>query len=216
MQSIVDRSERTGMNGLSRALGFGLVLICFAFKPARAESWGSTSAEELGISQGEFKKVKESGMSKSQLLHLLEIGVSPNEYFKEPWKQLGVTESYWLSQRKMGMKDDDFNGSYHRQQSSELTPLIAFLLPGYYHYQTHRPYTGALLSTLAAGSVAVLAFDRDIPPAYPITVLAAAMLWSAGDAFIKTRYSDNQDAKRFSFNLVPQPKGGEVLLAVHF
>ncbi len=207
------------MNGFCKALGLGLVLVCFAFKPVRAEDWGSTTAEELGITQAEFTKVKSTGMPKSKLLKLLEIGVRPNQYFGEPWKKLGVTEAYWLSQRKLGMEDDDVNTSFRKQQSGDLTPFIAFVLPGYYHYQTKRYYTGALLSTMAVGGVALLAVDhgKNVPIAVPIALLATSMIWSAADAFIHTRFSDNQEAKRFSLNLAPTPhQGGEIQLALRF
>jgi hypothetical protein len=204
------------MKGLRRVLGFGLVLTCLLPASLRAENWGITTAGELGITQDEFIKVKEKGMSRSQLLHLLEIGVRPKVYFTEPWKKLGVSESYWLEQKKAGLEDDDINASYGRHESGEITPLIAFVLPGYYHYRSHRPYTGALLSTLAVGSIATLAFARDVPPPYPIAVLAASMLWSAGDAFFHTRFADNPNARRFSLNLAPLPRGGEIMLALKF
>ena len=43
------------------------------------------------------------------------------------------------------------------------------------------------------------------------------MIWSAADAFIHTRFSDNQEAKRFSLNLAPTPhQGGEIQLALRF
>ena len=42
------------------------------------------------------------------------------------------------------------------------------------------------------------------------------MLWSAGDAFFHTRFADNPNARRFSLNLAPLPRGGEVLLALEF
>ncbi len=207
------------MNGVCRILWLGFLLIGFTFKPVRAEDWGSVSAEELGITQTEFSKVKTSGMPKSKLLRLLEIGVRPNQYFGEPWKKLGVSETYWLSQRKKGMEDDDVNASFHKQQSSDFTPCIAFVLPGYYHYQTQRYFTGGLLSAMAVSGAALLAVDhgKNVSIVVPIGLLATSMIWSAADAFMNTRFSDNKEAKRFTLNFAPTPhSGGEILLAMLF
>ncbi len=185
--------------------------------------WADVTAEDLGISQQEFQMVKEHGMSRSKLMHLLEIGVSPNQYFSQPWKKLGVSESQWLDEKKGGMADDDINQNFHKQQANELTPFIAFFLPGYYHYQTHRLYLGLALSTVAAGSLALTFLDqsqtssgsKSVKPIYPIMLLVT-MVWSAGDAFIHTRYVDNQEAQRFSLNLNPLRDGAALDLGLRF
>ena len=164
------------MKGISGILALGLALACLTPRIVHAENWGSTTAEELGITQAEFKKVKESGMSKSRLLKLLEIGVTPNEYFSEPWKKLGVTESYWLSQKKVGFADDDMNQTYHRSQSAELAPFVSFVLPGFYQYQSHRPVLGAALSATAVASVATLVLaHKEVTPVIPAATLGAAL-----------------------------------------
>ena len=96
-----------------------ILVLCFflnlAAISAFADEWENTTAEDMGISQEEFQKVKESGMSKSRFLKLLEVGISPNEYFSEPWKKLGVTEDHWLNEKKAGMADDDIDLSYRKQ-----------------------------------------------------------------------------------------------------
>lgn len=196
---------------------FGLILAlaCLCPTSADAEKWGSETPEGLGITQTEFRIVKETGMSKSFLLLLLEIGIRPNEYFKQPWKQLGVTEAYWLNQRRSGMCDDDINRSFHQNKSGEMAPLISFVLPGYYHYQTQRPITGGLITALAVGSVGVLIVNKE-NRIYPAATLIASMIWSATDAFIHTRFADNQDARRFSFNLQADPTRSEFQLALRF
>jgi hypothetical protein len=182
--------------------------------PVRASDsqWDGTDPEELGISQEEFQKVKESGMSKSKLLHLLEVGVSPNEYFSEPWKKLGVSESHWLDEKKGGMEDDDIDRSYRRQTSNNMEPIIAFVLPGYHHYRTDRVYTGLGLSTAAVAGIALMFLHQNedtksIYAVYPI-ITFVSMMWSAGVAYMDTRYLDNQDASRFSFDFGPDFEGG--------
>src|SRR4051812_185118 len=120
-----------------------------------ADEWENTTAEDMGITQEEFQKVKESGMSKAKFLKLLEVGISPNEYFSEPWKKLGVTEEHWLSEKKAGMADDDIDRSYRKQDANNMAPFISFVLPGYYEYKTDRMKTGLFLSTAAVAGLAL-------------------------------------------------------------
>jgi len=188
---------------------FGLALACLlnlATVNALADEWEGVTPEDMGISQDEFQKVRESGMSKAQFLKLLEYGISPNEYFSEPWKKLGVTEEHWIGEKKSGMADDDIDRSYRKHEGNNLTPFVSFVLPGYYMYKTNRLYYGLTASTLAAAGIALTFVHRPKEPRgsiyyfYPI-VGVAAMIWSAGDAYLGTRYVDNQEAGRFSFNL---------------
>jgi len=185
-----------------------------------ADEWENTTAEDMGISQEEFQKVKESGMSKAKFLKLLEVGISPNEYFSEPWKKLGVTEEHWLTEKKAGMADDDIDRSYRKQDANNLTPFISFVLPGYYEYKTKKTYLGLGLSTAAVAGIALTFLVQNdethsIYPIFPIVTLLA-MVTSAGDAFLGTRYVDNQEASRFSWNLGLTPGGAAAAMAVGF
>jgi len=185
------------------------------------DEWDGVQAEDLGISQEELQKVKERGMSRKTLMHLLEVGVSPNEYFSEPWKKLGVSEDHWLSEKKSGMADEDIDRGYRKQASSNITPFISFILPGYYQYKTDRLFTGLTLSTLAVAGIVLTFVHRDsetdgIYPIYPIITLSA-MIYSAADAYLDTRYVDNQDASRFSFDFGLLPSGGPAAaMRLHF
>lgn len=196
-------------------------LVLLPFGKAFADEWDNTSAEDMGISQEEFQKVKESGMSKSKFLKLLEVGISPNEYFSEPWKKLGVTEDHWLTEKKGGMADDDIDRSYRKQDANNMTPFISFILPGYYQYKTNKTIFGATLSTLAVSGIALTFLHKNkeskgIYPFYPILALGA-MFTSAGHAFMGTRYLDNQEAGRFSWNLGVNGFGGpSALLSLSF
>jgi hypothetical protein len=191
-----------------------VAVMTFAPKLAMAsdDEWQGVKPEDLGISQEEFQMVKERGMSRKTLMHLLEVGVSPNEYFSEPWKKLGVTEDHWLDEKKAGMADDDIDRSYRKQASSNLTPFLSFIMPGYYQYKTGRIYTGLTLTTLAVAGIVLTFVHRDedtesIYPIYPIISLGA-MIYSAADAYLDTRFVDNQDASRFSFDFGILPTGG--------
>ena len=205
---------------IKKALILALLLLLPATK-VFADEWENTTAEDMGISQEEFQKVKESGMSKSKFLKLLEVGVSPNEYFSQPWKKLGVTEEHWLTEKKSGMADDDIDRSYRKQDANNMTPFISFILPGYYEYKTNKTYFGLALSTLAVAGIALTFIHQNtethsIYPFYPI-VAVGAMFTSAGDAFMGTRFVDNQEAGRFSWNLGVNPLGGPAaLLSLNF
>jgi hypothetical protein len=197
------------------ALAFA-ALLNLAALPALANEWEGVSPEDMGISQEEFQKVKESGMSKSKFLKLLEVGISPNEYFSEPWKKLGVTEDHWLNEKKSGMADDDIDRSYRKQDSHNMDPFVSFVLPGYYSYKTDRTLRGAALTSIAVGGIALTFLHRNeetdsIHPFYPI-VAVGSMVWSAAEAYLGTRYVDNQDAARFSFDLGLTPDGGPAAL----
>ena len=200
---------------IKTALALAVVLNLFAI-PVMANEWEGVTPEEMGISQEEFQKVKESGMSKAKFLRLLEVGISPNEYFSEPWKKLGVTEDHWLAEKKAGMADDDIDRSYRKQDANNLIPFVSFLLPGYYSYKNDRLYSGLTLSGLAVTGLALTFIHtnketKSIYPIYPI-VAVGAMLWSAGEAYLGTRYVDNQDASRFSLNLGLSEGGGPAAL----
>jgi hypothetical protein len=177
-----------------------------------ADEWENTTAEDMGISQEEFQKVKESGMSRSKFLKLLEVGISPNEYFSEPWKKLGVTEDHWLTEKKAGMADDDIDRSYRKQDANNMIPFVSFILPGYYQYKTNKTYFGLGLSTVAVAGIALTFLHQNsetksIYPYYPMATVLA-MIVSAGDAYLGTRYVDNQEAGRFSWNLGWLQEGG--------
>ncbi|HKP94691.1 MAG TPA: hypothetical protein VJ385_02935 [Fibrobacteria bacterium] len=198
-----------------------LLLLNITALKAYANEWENTTAEDMGISQEEFQKVKESGMSRSKFLKLLEVGISPNEYFSEPWKKLGVTEDHWLNEKKAGMADDDIDRSYRKQDANNLTPFISFVLPGYYEYRTNKTYLGLGLSTVAVAGIALTFLHKNsetksIYPYYPLATLVA-MLVSAGDAYLGTRYVDNQEAGRFSWNLgLSQDGAPAALLSLGF
>lgn len=201
---------------MKKVLVLALLLGFSSFKAYADDEWANTSAEELGISQEEYQRVKESGMSKSRFLKLLEFGISPNEYFSEPWKKLGVTEDHWINEKKAGMADDDIDRSYRKQDANNLAPFVSFLLPGYYEFKTGKKYTGLALSSLAVGGIAATILIRNeetnsINPIFPIITLGA-MVWSAGNAYLGTRYVDNQEAGRFSMNLGLNENGGPTAL----
>lgn len=201
---------------IKTVLALAFVLTLLARPIFAGDEWDGVTPEDMGISQEEFQKVKESGMSKSKFLKLLEVGISPNEYFSEPWKKLGVSEDHWLAEKKAGMADDDIDRSYRKQDANNLIPFVSFVLPGYYSYKNNRLYSGLTLSGLTVAGLALTFLHQNeetksIYPIYPI-VAVSAMLWSAGEAYLGTRYVDNQDATRFSLDLGLTEDGGPAAL----
>ncbi len=203
------------MTSIKKTLILAMLILLPTLK-VFADEWDNTTAEDMGISQEEFQKVKESGMSKARFLKLLEVGISPNEYFSEPWKKLGVTEDHWVAEKKAGMADDDIDRSYRKQDANNMIPFITFLLPGYYEYKTHKNYFGAALTTAFVGGIALTFIHKNsetkaIYPIYPI-IAVGAMITSAADAYLGTRFIDNQEAGRFSWNLGVNSDGGPAAL----
>ncbi len=193
------------------------LIITLANNLQAASEWDGVKPDELGITTSEFEMVKAKGISKQKLMELLEIGILPSEYFSEPWKKLGVTESHWYAEKKAGMADDDIDQSYRRQETNNFDPAISLFLPGYFQYKTGRPLYGATLTSIFILGTTLTFVHKDatdnIIPAYPIFAVAA-MFWSFGDALMATRYGDNPEAKRYSIftNLAP----GQASAILHY
>ncbi len=179
------------------------------------DEWYGFDYKEAGISNTEFELVKERGMSRKELEMLLEYGIMPSEYYSEPWKKLGVSKTEWLNSKKAGMEDDDMDRRVYTQSKFNYMPIVSFVLPGFYQFKTDRYKFGGALSGIAATSLLLTFLHQEetqssteadpeysIYPIYPIIVLLC-MGTSAVDAYLGTRYHDNQGAARFSFNLSP-------------
>ncbi len=195
--------------GLSAAL-LAILVYTTSVSVHAFDEWQNVNYDDLGITQAEYQRVKESGMSKAKLLELLEYGIMPNEYFSQPWKKLGVSEQKWISEKKAGMEDDDIDRRYRRQAAHNYDPFVSFVLPGYYQYKTGEFTHGGILSGIAVTGLMLTFLHTDrtgsIYPIYPITALVSA-LWSAGNAYMDTRYQHNEDASRFSLDFGPLPSG---------
>jgi len=208
----------------------GLITIFFLFEAAQSskkDEWRDFDYKHAGITSSEFEMVIEKGMSKKKLLKLLEYGIMPAEYFSEPWLKLGVSESEWLDAKKQGLEDMDIDRRVYTRSYFNYDPLVSFFAPGFYAYKTKRhKIGGAMTGAFLIGVVLTFvhkdetATGTDTPPQktirliYPIIALCS-MVWSSGDAYIATRYSDNVDAGRFSLNVIPS-KFPSVRLSINF
>jgi hypothetical protein len=206
-----------------------LMLIFLLLHAAQAVEgeWSDFDYKDAGITSSEFDMVKKHGMSKKELLKLLEYGIMPQEYFSEPWKKLGVSKSEWINAKKQGLEDMDIDRRIYTRSYFNYQPVISFFLPGYYAYKTRRyKYGGTMTGVFVISTVLTfvhkqktgrntLEEKKQIILVYPIIALCS-MIWSAGDAYISTRYSDNVDANRFSLNIAPSLSSPSVSLSVNF
>jgi hypothetical protein len=192
------------------------VLICASVAFAQFEDddeWSDFDYSHAGLSQSEFQKVKESGMSKEKLLHLLEIGIRPSAYLKEPWKDLGVSESEWLSERASGMSDADIDRTYKNKSGDQGMAYMSFLLPSYYQWKTDQMGKAIAIDigyAAAWGLTYLLYANSDGGEnlwAYGLIFVGAVHLYSGLDAVISTLWDNNPDAKGFSWGIAPTGKG---------
>ena len=107
---------------------------------------------KYGMSQAEWQQFKESGLSVTQLEKLLECGIAMGEYSSRPWLSLGVQEKDWIAERCKGMVDEDIQ-AFHEHGENDYTIILAFALPGSYHWIKKSYATAAGLSTVFALSI---------------------------------------------------------------
>jgi hypothetical protein len=195
----------------------GLFIVSLIYQTAFSENkdeWFGFDYEEAGITASELEEIKKRGMTRKELMYLLEIGIMPQEYFAEPWNDLGVTKSEWLNSKKKGLENDDIDQRYYTTSKFNSMPVVSFFLPGFYAYKTKRVKVGGTMTGIFLAGL-VLTFvhreplgpgtdstKKEIKPIYPVISLVA-MVWSAADAYIGTRFLHNKDASRFSLNLFP-------------
>ncbi len=205
-----------------------LALILFCSLSAQAkDDWQGFDYRDYGITAAEYQKVRENNMSRKRLLILLEYGIMPSEYFSEPWKKLGISEPNWVKGKKQGLEDGDMDRTLYTNQRFNFIPIYSFFAPGYYQYKTDRPKYGATLTTIAVAGLALSILDmgeesmgsnlpsrKYVKPMYPI-IAGIAMMWSAADAYMGTRYVHNHGAKRFAL-VIPADGPPQALLTMHF
>jgi len=195
-----------------------IIALCFSMSFAQSDDddeWGDFDYQHAGLSQVEFQKVKESGMTKKKLLHLLEIGVRPGTYLQEPWKDLDVSESEWLEQRASGMEDADIDRTYKNNVGNQNLAYVSFLLPSFYQWKTDEMAKAIAMSVLEASTIGLTVFlyksDSDGSNhwiQFGIPLIAAVHLWSGIDALVATQWDNNPTAKTFSWGIVPTGKKG--------
>ena len=192
-----------------------LLALCFSMSFAQSDDdeWADFDYQHAGLSQVEFQKVKESGMNKAKLLHLLEIGVRPGTYLQEPWNDLGVSESEWLEQRASGMEDADIDRTYKNNVGNQNMAYLSFLLPSYYQWKTDEMAKAIAMNVSEAFAIGITVFlkksDTDGSKnwlLFGVPCIVAVHMWSGIDALIATQWDNNPTAKTFSWGIVPTGK----------
>jgi len=190
-----------------------IIALCFSLSFAQSDDddeWADFDYQHAGLSQVEFQKVKESGMTKKKLLHLLEIGVRPGTYLQEPWNDLGVSENEWLEQRASGMEDADIDRTYKNNTGNQGAAYLSFLLPSYYQWKTDEMAKAIAMNVLEVTFIAftVFLYREDVGGENSwiqigLPLIGAVHLWSGIDALLATQWDNNPTAKSFSWGIVP-------------
>jgi len=193
-----------------------IIALCFSLSFAQSDDddeWADFDYQHAGLSQVEFQKVKESGMGKKKLLHLLEIGVRPGTYLQEPWNDLGVSESEWLEQRASGMEDADIDRTYKNNSGNQGLAYLSFLVPSFYQWKTDDMITAIAMdvSYAFAWGMTIFLLKSDTDGSnngaqYGALLIGAIHLWSGIDALVATMWDNNPSAKTFSWGIVPTGK----------
>jgi hypothetical protein len=198
---------------------FPIIALCFSVSFAQFEEdepeeneWADFDYQHAGLTQIEFQNVKESGMSKEKLLHLLEIGVRPADYLKEPWKSLGVTEKEWLAERAGGMDDSDIDRTYTSRSGDQWIAHLSLLVPSIYQWHTDQMAKAIAIDVayLASWISFVLLYSHNVGDekswAVGLGVVGAVHVYSWLDAVFSTLWDSNPDARNFSFGIMPTGK----------
>jgi hypothetical protein len=213
---------------------FPIIALCFSVSFAQFEEdefeenkleednlgsneWTDFDYQHAGLTQTEFQNVKESGMSKEKLMYLLEIGIRPADYLKEPWKNLGVSEKEWLQERASGMDDSDIDRTYKNRSGNQGLAHLSLLIPSLYQWyagEIAKALTIDILESAAIGLTIYLFKEGE----------EKMWIWGAGsiafvhlgswlDAFTSTLWDNNPDARNFSFGIMPTGKNSFVAAA---
>lgn len=122
------------------------------------DPWLGFDYQEMGLTQFEFQKVKESGMEREKLIHLLEIGIYPREYFESPWLKLGVDEETWIEQRAEGLSDEDIDRSYDLATQGDQWALASAFVPSYYQWKTNQVHKAVAINIWTVGTLGSWAY----------------------------------------------------------
>jgi hypothetical protein len=186
---------------------FRIVSLCFILCALPVFAAHMTPAdkemyEKLGLSEAEWGMVLDSHMPLSKVNYLLKSGISIDEYFKSPWKELGLSEGEWIGKRKSGLSDNDMRTRAVKPASTENASYIgAFFLPGCYQLSRREPVRGWIMAGGAVGFITLciahsLSTERFQP--LGLCLLVPVMIWSGIDIGFQVDREQNPDASRFS------------------
>jgi hypothetical protein len=157
--------------------------------------------EKLGLSEAEWGMVLDSHMSLSKVKYLLKSGISIVEYFKSPWKGLGLSEGEWIGKRRSGLSDNDMRIVKPAGSGGGASCIGAFFLPGCFQISRGQQAKGWIMTGAAVGFITLcVAHSVSTKHFQPLglILLVPDMIWSGFDLGIQINREQNPDASRFS------------------
>lgn len=157
------------------ALFAGLILLFFSTFPLHAQD-DSRPWERLGLSITEWNMIQDNNLPMKKVEELLKAGIGISEYFDQPWIEISLTEEQWIAKRRNGLTSYDIeleaktiapnskatdnaaevNASFQEYDRSAETrqKFASFFLPGCMQIKRGDKGKGAIMATLAVGSIA--------------------------------------------------------------
>jgi hypothetical protein len=198
---------------LCRLLSLVIVVCILPAASATMTPSDKEQYEKLGLSEAEWGMILDSHMPMSKVNFLLKSGISISEYFRSPWKELGLSEGEWIAKRKSGLSDNDIKVTNHVTPHEGAPYIGAFFLPGCFQLSRHQPVRGWIMAGSAVGLITLcIAHSTSTKHFQPlgIVLLLPDMLWSGVDIGLQFNREQNPDAARFSLGQL----SGEAALSV--
>ena len=186
-------------------LSAGILLFILSVHPLQAQDdlrpW-----ERLGLSLTEWDLITTNNLPMKKVEELLKAGIGIGEYFESPWIPLNLTEEQWIAKRRSGLTSYDIeleaktiapnsktqdsaaavNASFQEYDRSAETrqKFASFFLPGCMQIRRGDKGKGAIMATLAVGSI-VGCVGWSIAEKHfmslPLFVIVIPMTWSLVD-----------------------------------
>lgn len=188
---------------MKRVVFLILILLSVTIAQDEMKPW-----EKLGLSQTEWKMIKDADLSIKKVESLLKDGIGIEEYLSKTWENYGLTESEWIQKRRSGMtnydiqleasvKDKGFGEDTKNGIRSDFSSMSgngqmasSLFLPGYQQIKAGKKGRGILMVSLAGGAVVWCAADAIANKrffALPVCVLALDMIWSFVDFKVSSK-----------------------------
>ncbi|MBN1127371.1 MAG: hypothetical protein JXA71_00185 [Chitinispirillaceae bacterium] len=167
--------------------------------------------EKYGLSQTEWKMIKDNNIPLSKVEELLKAGISISEYVEQPWKKLSLSERQYIQKRRSGLTAYDIeleqtskHGGWKDENRDVLDSevgafsgskglALSFALPGYQQYRLKHRWRARVMSALAVGSVAASVIITCADGAFEGTplfvILVPDMFWS----FIDFKFTQSKN-----------------------
>jgi hypothetical protein len=159
--------------------------------------------EKYGLSQTEWKMIKDNNIPLSKVEELLKAGISISEYIEKPWEKLSISERKYIEKRRSGLTAYDIEleqtsnrGGWKDENkgvpNSEVSAFsgskelaLSFALPGYQQYRLEHRWRAWIMSAVAIGSVAasiiITCADGKFEGTPLFVILVPDMFWSMMD-----------------------------------